>query len=69
MEPYEGADWVRITDEIPVDSDALETALERFQTINHPGSDDLVFEVVREGDEEVEPEEDLEPDPEPEELE
>ncbi len=68
MEAYEGADWVRITDEIPVDSDALDTALERFQTLNHPGNDDLVFEVVRDGDEEVEPEEDLEPDPEPEEL-
>ena len=68
MEAYEGADWVRITDEVPVDSDALDTALERFQTVNHPGSDDLVFEVVREGDEEVEPEEDLEPDPDPEGL-
>jgi hypothetical protein len=68
MEPYEGADWVRITDEVPVDSDKLETALERFQTVNHPGSDDLVFEVVREGDEEVEPEEELEPDADPEEL-
>jgi hypothetical protein len=68
MEAYEGADWVRITDEVPVDSDKLETALERFQTVNHPGSDDLVFEVVREGDEEVEPEEELEPDADPEEL-
>ena len=68
MEPYEGADWVRITDDVPVDSDALDTAVERFQTLNHPGSADLVFEVVREGDEEVEPEEDLEPDPDPDEL-
>jgi hypothetical protein len=68
MEPYEGADWVRISDEIPVDSDALDTALERFQTVNHPGSADIVFEAVREGDEAVEPEPDLEPDPEPEEL-
>jgi hypothetical protein len=68
MEPYEGADWVRISDEVPVDSDALDTALERFQTLNHPGSNDLVFEVVREGDEEVEPEVDLEPDPDPDEL-
>jgi hypothetical protein len=68
MEAYEGADWVRITDEVPVDSDKLETALERFQTVNHPGSDDLVFEVVREGDEEVEPEAELEPDADPEEL-
>ena len=69
MEAYEGADWVRISDEVPVDSDALDTALERFQTLHHPGSNDLVFEVVREGDEEVEPEQDLEPDPDPEELE
>jgi hypothetical protein len=68
MEAYEGADWVRITDEVPVDTDKLETALERFQTLNHPGSDDLVFEVVRDGDEQVEPEASLEPDPEPEEL-
>ena len=68
MEAYEGADWVRISDEVPVDSDALDTALERFQTVNHPGSADLVFEAVREGDEEVEEEEELEPDPDPEEL-
>jgi hypothetical protein len=69
LEAYEGADWVRISDEVPVDSDALETALERFQTVHHPGSADLVYEVVREGDEEVEPEEDLEPDPDPEDFE
>jgi hypothetical protein len=67
MEAYEGADWVRISDEIPVDSDALDTALERFQTLNHPGSADLVFEAVLDGDEKVEPEPDLEPDPEPDE--
>jgi hypothetical protein len=69
MEAFEGADWVRVTDEVPVDSDALDTALERFQTLHHPGSDDLVYEVVREGDDEVEPEADLEPDPDPEDLE
>lgn len=32
MEPYEGADWVRISDEVPVDSDDLDTTLQRFQT-------------------------------------
>ena len=64
MEAYEGADWVRISDEIPVDSDALDTALERFQTVNHPGTADLVFETVREGDDTVEPEPLLEADPE-----
>ena len=32
MEPYEGADWVRISDDVPVDSDDLDTTLQRFQT-------------------------------------
>src|SRR5919112_3213186 len=38
MEAYEGADWVRISDEVPVDSDALDTALQTFQTHYHAGS-------------------------------
>ncbi len=68
MEAYEGADWVRISDDLPIDSDALDTALERFQTINHPGTAGLVSETAREGDELVEHEEELEPDPDPEEA-
>jgi hypothetical protein len=32
MERYEGADWVRIADDVPVDSDDLDTTLQRFQT-------------------------------------
>jgi hypothetical protein len=32
MEPYEGADWVRISDEVPADTDALDTAMQQFQT-------------------------------------
>ncbi len=32
MERYEGADWVRISDDVPVDGDDLDTTLERFQT-------------------------------------
>ena len=32
MERYEGADWVRISDDVPVDSDDLDTTLQRFQT-------------------------------------
>jgi len=35
MEAYEGADWVHVTDDVPVDSDGLEAALERFQTTYH----------------------------------
>ena len=37
MEDYEGADWVRISDEVPVDEPALEEALEGFQTHYHAG--------------------------------
>jgi hypothetical protein len=32
MERYEGADWVRLSDDVPVDSDDLDTVLQRFQT-------------------------------------
>ena len=35
LEAYEGADWVRVADEVPVDSDALDTAMERFQSQRH----------------------------------
>jgi hypothetical protein len=59
MEPYEGADWVRITDEVPVDSDALDTALQTFQIHYHPGSSGSVSETALEqGDEEHDEDED-----------
>jgi hypothetical protein len=38
MEEYEGSDWVRISDEVPVDESALDETLETFQTHYHPGS-------------------------------
>jgi hypothetical protein len=38
MEDYEGADWVRISEDVPVDSDALDTAMQTFQTHYHAGS-------------------------------
>ncbi len=38
MEAYEGSDWVRIADEVPVDEDRLEQTLEEFQTHYHPGT-------------------------------
>jgi len=37
MEAYEGADWVRISDSVPVDSDALDASMERFQTEHESG--------------------------------
>jgi hypothetical protein len=38
MEAYEGADWVRISDNVPVDEPSLDETLEAFQTHYHPGS-------------------------------
>jgi hypothetical protein len=60
MEAYEGADWVHVTDDVPVDSDALDAALERFQTTYHAD----VAEPVREAaaDEELEPDPEIDED-------
>jgi len=53
MEAYEGADWVRISDDVPVDEDRRDRALEHFQTHYHPGAGDSVSETALEqGDEE-----------------
>jgi hypothetical protein len=53
MEAYEGAEWVRISDEVPVDEDRRDQLLEGFQTTYHPGAGDSVSETALEqGDEE-----------------
>ena len=53
MEAYEGADWVRISDEVPADEDRRDRLLEEFQTHYHPGSSGSVSETALEqGDEE-----------------
>ena len=46
MEAYEGADWVRIADEVPVDEDRRDRLLEEFQTHYHPGSSGSVSETA-----------------------
>lgn len=38
MEAYEGAEWVRISDEVPVDEQQRDEILETFQTRYHPGA-------------------------------
>ncbi|HEX9966970.1 MAG TPA: hypothetical protein VGB06_03385 [Solirubrobacterales bacterium] len=38
LEAYEGVDWVRISDDVPIDEDARDEALERFQTDHHPAA-------------------------------
>jgi hypothetical protein len=38
MEEYEGAEWVLITDDVPVDENRRDELLEAFQVHYHPGS-------------------------------
>lgn len=65
MEAFEGADWVRVSDEVPVDTDTLDTVMERFQTVRHtPSVPAAATELEPGSDELVEVEEELEPDPE-----
>jgi hypothetical protein len=38
MEAYEGAEWVRVSDEVAVDEERRDELLESFQTHYHPGA-------------------------------
>src|SRR5918993_4649206 len=59
MEAYEGADWVRISDDVPVDEEQRDRLLEEFQTHYRPGSGGSVSETALEqGDEELDEGED-----------
>ena len=59
MEEYEGADWVRVSDDVPVDEDRRDQLLEAFQTHYHPGSTGSVSETALEqGDDELDEDED-----------
>ena len=62
MEAYEGADWIRISEEVPIDEDARDEALERFQTDYHPASERTLTAVALEGGDEEEEEPTLDPD-------
>jgi hypothetical protein len=54
MEAYEGADWVRISEETPIDEDGRDRILQAFQTHYHPGSGGSVSATALEqGDEEL----------------
>jgi hypothetical protein len=48
MEDYEGSDWVRIADEVPVDEDSLDETIEGFQTHYHGGTAGSVSETALE---------------------
>jgi hypothetical protein len=59
LEEFEGADWVLIADEVPVDESRRDEILEKFQATYH-GGDGRDRAAAGLDDEEVEPE----PDPE-----
>jgi hypothetical protein len=59
MEAYEGAEWVRVSDDVPVDEDRRDQLLESFQTSYHPGASGSVSETALEqGDDELDGDED-----------
>ena len=58
MEEYEGAEWVRVSEDVPVDEDRRDQLLESFQTHYHPGASGSVSETALEqGDEELDEDE------------
>jgi hypothetical protein len=59
MEAYEGAEWVRISDDLAIDEAQRDALLEDFQVHYHPGYSGSVSETALEqGDEEVDEGED-----------
>jgi hypothetical protein len=60
MEAYEGSDWVRISDDLPVDEDGLAEALEEFQTHYHGGTAGAVSATALEQGDGTDDEEDEE---------
>jgi hypothetical protein len=57
LEEFEGADWVLITDDVPVDEDRRDALFESFQARYHGGDGRAVTEAAVEN-----PDDDLEPD-------
>jgi hypothetical protein len=66
LEGIEGADWVRVSDDVPIDEDGRDRALETFEVTNQ-GDARVIDELEASDDDFEEEEERPEPDPEPEE--
>jgi hypothetical protein len=64
LEAYEGADWVLIDDDLPLDEAKRDEIFEEFQAVNS-GGDGRAVDAEAADDE---PEETLEPDPDPDEV-
>lgn len=52
MEDFEGADWVLLGDEAPVDEAKRDALIESFQVAQRPATDDLTEDVPDEEDDE-----------------
>ena len=58
MEEFEGADWVLVSDELPVDEPQRDELLETFQAAYHGGDGRQVGEEAVEDADDLEPDED-----------
>lgn len=59
-----GSEWVRISDEVPVDESALEDAMDAFQSTYHPVGESVTSAVLDPDEELPDPDDEtLEPDP------
>jgi hypothetical protein len=66
LEGLEGADWVRVSDDVPVDEDGRDRVLESFEVRSQ--GDSLAGDALEASEDDLEEEEERpEPDPEPEE--
>jgi len=66
IDGYEGAEWVRVSDDVAVDEEGRDRALEAFEARNQ--GDSLAAGALEESDDDLEEEEERpEPDPDPEE--
>jgi hypothetical protein len=66
LEGYEGTEWVRVSDEVPVDEDGRDRALESFEATNL--GDSLAGDALEATDDDLEEDEERPPpDPDPEE--
>jgi hypothetical protein len=54
MEEFEGADWVLISDESPVDEHRRDELMERFQVHYHPGGAESITDDGDEHEDELE---------------
>jgi hypothetical protein len=54
MEELEGAEWVLIADDLPVDADRRDEMLERFQVHYHPGGPESITDDGDEHDDALE---------------